>query len=229
MGARSRLGCFSCRRRKKKCDEVKPICTACLRNHFPCVWPVQVPQEGASDQGSMLDQQTSNATLLPESDEWALASTSVHRDWPIATIRASPSPIALPDSVLSGSETWRLLDHYLVVTANRLACLQDSANPFLHTLLPAALGDELLMNSTLALSGVHMMQRRPELNREMQSLTWSSYTTALKQLRIALPAVFSQDNSVDAAWRALLVVLIFYLLEVGTAIPCCTQSILTAG
>ena len=121
----------------------------------------------------------------------------------------------MPGSVLSGSETWRLLDHYLKDTANRLACLQDSANPFLHTLLPVALGDELLMNSILALSGVHLMQRLPDLNRDLQSLTWSSYTRALKQLRIALPTAFGQGNSVDAAWRALLVVLIFYLLEVG--------------
>jgi hypothetical protein len=129
------------------------------------------------------------------------------------------TPLVVPGSVLSGAETWRLLDHYLKDTANRLTCLQDSANPFLNTLLPVALGDELLMNTILALSGVHLMQRLPEINSSLQSLTWSSYTSALKQLRIALPAAFGQGSSVDAAWRALLVVLIFYLLEVGIPVP----------
>ncbi|KAJ5575249.1 hypothetical protein N7450_009148 [Penicillium hetheringtonii] len=214
-GARSRLGCLSCRRRKKKCDEVKPTCTACLRNDLRCVWPDLNPSTRNLAAGSTLQQQRApNATaLVPASNAWALAPSSAHRNLPIATIPASPSPFVIPGSVLSGSETWRLLDHYLKDTANRLACLQDSANPFLNTLLPVALGDELLMNSILALSGVHLMQRLPELNSELQSLTWSSYTQALKQLRIALSTAFGQGSSVDAAWRALLVVLIFYLLE----------------
>ncbi|KAJ5973709.1 hypothetical protein N7481_010919, partial [Penicillium waksmanii] len=213
-GARSRLGCLSCRRRKKKCDEVKPTCAACLRNDLRCVWPDPSLPASGSGVGSTLQQQAaSNAIPVPASNAWALASSSAHHNLPIATIPASLSPFSVPGSVLSGAETWRLLDHYLKDTANRLTCLQDSANPFLHTLLPVALGDELLMNTILALSGVHLMQRLPELNSDLQSLTWSSYTSALKQLRIALPAAFGQGSSVDAAWRALLVVLIFYLLE----------------
>ena len=36
---RSKRGCFSCRMRKKKCDEVRPICTNCGRNFLPCQWP----------------------------------------------------------------------------------------------------------------------------------------------------------------------------------------------
>lgn len=214
MRARSRLGCTSCRRRKKKCDEVKPICTACLRNNLGCVWPVSSSQTTVVKVGSPSRQQTvhRNASKL---DAWALSSANTH----ITSITAIPvtlSNFALPGSVASGSETWRLLDHYLKDTANRLVCLQDSQNPFLHTILPAALHDELLMNSILALSGVHMMQRLPQLNPEMQSLTWSSYTRALKQLRVALSEAFRDGSSVDAAWRALLVVVIFYLLEAGT-------------
>lgn len=106
-------------------------------------------------------------------------------------------------------------------TANRLACLQDSQNPFLHTILPVALSDELLMNSILALSGVHLMQRVPQLDLHVQFLASSSYTRALKQLRIALSDLTRNGSSVDGAWRALLIVLIFYLLEV-----CATGSAL---
>lgn len=87
----------------------------------------------------------------------------------------------LPGSVLSGVETWILLDHYLKDTANRLACLQDSRNPFLCTILPVALHDELLVDSILALSGVHMMQRLPRVSSKMHFLTWGSYSRALKQ------------------------------------------------
>lgn len=217
MGARSRSGCLSCRRRKKKCDETKPICAACLRNALSCVWPdtspLAAPEVVSTPQMQM---QTFPAHSVPASDAWALA-IGAPRDLPTITIPASPSNFPLLGSGASGSETWKLLDHYLKDTANRLACLQDSENPFLHTILPVALGDELIMNSILALSGVHMMQRLPRLNLEMQSLTWSRYTRALQQLRLALSETIDGSN-VDAAWRALLVVLIFYLLEVGSVI-----------
>ncbi|KAJ5526920.1 hypothetical protein N7513_011079 [Penicillium frequentans] len=205
MGSRSRLGCLSCRRRKKKCDEQKPICTACLRNSLGCLWPDSSPQGGLTPQLQAFD------TRAIE-DARALAFVA-HPNFPIGSIPSCPSNFALPGSISSVSQTWRLLDHYLKDTANRLSCLQDGQNPFLHTLLPAALNDELLMNSVLALSGAHMMQRIPQLDREMQTLTWLSYNRALKQLRVALSTDFSAGTSVDAAWRALLVVLIFYLLE----------------
>lgn len=36
---RTITGCLTCRRRKKKCDEVKPVCTGCERNFLQCEWP----------------------------------------------------------------------------------------------------------------------------------------------------------------------------------------------
>ncbi|CAG8377696.1 unnamed protein product [Penicillium salamii] len=36
---RVRTGCLSCRARKKKCDEEKPICMGCTRNRLQCRWP----------------------------------------------------------------------------------------------------------------------------------------------------------------------------------------------
>lgn len=36
---RTKTGCFCCRKRKKKCDERKPICSGCLRNNLTCVYP----------------------------------------------------------------------------------------------------------------------------------------------------------------------------------------------
>ena len=36
---RVRTGCLTCRVRKKKCDEQKPRCRGCTRNHLNCRWP----------------------------------------------------------------------------------------------------------------------------------------------------------------------------------------------
>lgn len=37
---RSRMGCFTCRKRKKRCDEGKPVCKACERLKLECSYPV---------------------------------------------------------------------------------------------------------------------------------------------------------------------------------------------
>lgn len=37
---RSRLGCTTCRQRKKRCCETKPKCTECTRLKLNCIWPV---------------------------------------------------------------------------------------------------------------------------------------------------------------------------------------------
>ncbi|KAH8734045.1 fungal-specific transcription factor domain-containing protein [Ilyonectria robusta] len=39
-GSRSRSGCSSCRRRKRRCDEEKPVCQSCRRLKSDCVYPI---------------------------------------------------------------------------------------------------------------------------------------------------------------------------------------------
>lgn len=38
---KSRLGCFSCKRRRVKCNELRPSCTSCHRLGLLCEYPVQ--------------------------------------------------------------------------------------------------------------------------------------------------------------------------------------------
>lgn len=37
---RSRKGCYTCRRRKKRCSEEKPVCSACVRLKLECSYPL---------------------------------------------------------------------------------------------------------------------------------------------------------------------------------------------
>ncbi|CDK27624.1 unnamed protein product [Kuraishia capsulata CBS 1993] len=38
---RTKTGCLCCRKRKKKCDELRPKCSGCRRNYLECVYPDQ--------------------------------------------------------------------------------------------------------------------------------------------------------------------------------------------
>ncbi|KAF4963126.1 hypothetical protein FSARC_8839 [Fusarium sarcochroum] len=68
---RVKTGCFTCRNRKKKCDESRPICAACLRIKLPCKWP------------TTLDQSPPSADGFPDGNdtiEVALSGSSPERD-----------------------------------------------------------------------------------------------------------------------------------------------------
>jgi hypothetical protein len=40
-GLRTKTGCLTCRQRKKKCDEVTPVCGGCESGNRACSWPSQ--------------------------------------------------------------------------------------------------------------------------------------------------------------------------------------------
>lgn len=61
---RSRSGCFNCRRRKKKCNEEKPLCSGCRRNKLDCRWPAESsssPSSATAKQGRGRTSSTSPA------------------------------------------------------------------------------------------------------------------------------------------------------------------------
>ena len=40
---KSRLGCFNCKRRRVKCNELRPSCSPCRRLGLSCVYPTAAP------------------------------------------------------------------------------------------------------------------------------------------------------------------------------------------
>jgi len=57
--SRTRNGCLSCRSRRKKCDEKKPCCAACIRNKLSCKWPTE---STGPDSVTLLQESTSSPT-----------------------------------------------------------------------------------------------------------------------------------------------------------------------
>ncbi|GJN74789.1 C6 transcription factor [Purpureocillium lilacinum] len=84
---RSRTGCFTCRRRKKKCNEEKPICSGCKRNKLDCRWPTE-----AASSSSLSTSSSSTITgknLPPSPTDVISAAQRMERH---AIIAASMSP-----------------------------------------------------------------------------------------------------------------------------------------
>ncbi|KAJ5629054.1 hypothetical protein N7490_011282 [Penicillium lividum] len=134
---RSKTGCITCRRRKKKCDETKPACLNCQKNAVVC--------EG-----------------YPPKEIWKSGRQRVAdavRTQSLVTV-----PRNLP-FLIDGIETEidrRFLDHFVYGFSRVLTLINDDSNPFKEILLPMATQHRGLMHSLMCLSGSHLSGLDPE-------------------------------------------------------------------
>ncbi|KAJ5341260.1 hypothetical protein N7541_010384 [Penicillium brevicompactum] len=133
---RSKTGCITCRRRKKKCDETKPACLNCQKNAVVC--------EG-----------------YPPKEIWKSGrqKMAVAQSQSLASV-----PRSLP-LLIDGIETEvdrRFLDHFVYGFSRVLTLINDDSNPFKEILLPMATQHRGLMHSLMCLSGSHLSGLDPE-------------------------------------------------------------------
>ncbi|KAI1957392.1 hypothetical protein LOZ58_005762 [Ophidiomyces ophidiicola] len=134
---RSKTGCVTCRRRKKKCDETKPSCLNCQKNSVVC--------EG-----------------YPAKEIWKSGKQKLEE----AARRCSLAviPRELPN-LIDGVETdvdRRFLDHFVYDFSRVLTLINDDSNPFKEILMPMATQHTGLMHSLMCLSGSHLSARDPD-------------------------------------------------------------------
>ncbi|KAL2839057.1 fungal-specific transcription factor domain-containing protein [Aspergillus pseudoustus] len=132
---RSKTGCITCRRRKKKCDETKPACLNCQKNAVVC--------EG-----------------YPPKEIWRSGKQKLEEAARNNSIIARSLPI-----LIDGIETdmdRKLLDHFVYGFSRVLTLINDDSNPFKEILLPMATQHRGLMHSLMCLSGSHLSGLQPD-------------------------------------------------------------------
>ncbi|KAF4440603.1 Transcriptional activator UGA3 [Fusarium acutatum] len=176
---RSKNGCLTCRTKRKKCDEVKPVCSSCTRTGQECVWPTQenTSQRASPDDGNLNEPLGISG---PSPDSAALQSTS-----PSSSPRAAPTYGNL--ACLSDNSR-PLYQQYLDVTAEMLTrgpCADG--NPFIHYLLPLAATDTLVLDCILAIGGAHLTVNDTtstiQRARALEVATRGHYATVLAGLQ----------------------------------------------
>lgn len=89
---RSKKGCFTCRKRRKACDQVRPICSGCKRNLLPCEWP-QYENQTLRDFNFRKAQTEANHDKQDSSDHDASML--------IGNVPAPPAPSVGPSHIIS--------------------------------------------------------------------------------------------------------------------------------
>jgi hypothetical protein len=210
---RTRNGCLTCRFRKKKCDDHRPVCKGCVRNQLLCSWSQEnssittgVPRVFASSDESA--QRSSPPAQRPgnkhrDSSDGGFAARIPMLD---AFLTLESFPAIQRDPV---GRT--LLEHYVNSTASCLTVGTGlTPNPFLCLILPLAHHYDDILHMLLALSGSHL------------SFTDSSYTVVSRShYAVALRAVRhrvteASQGKPDAIFHLLIVLLLLCQFEVSS-------------
>ncbi|PGH18641.1 hypothetical protein AJ80_04388 [Polytolypa hystricis UAMH7299] len=158
---RSKTGCITCRRRKKKCDETKPTCLNCQKNAVVCEG---YPMREIWKSGKQKLEEAVRRTSL----------TTIPRGLPI---------------LIDGIETdidRRFLDHFVYDFSRVLTLINDDSNPFKEILLPMATQHTGLMHSLMCLSGSHLSARDPDVR--LKERKHYHFDRALSDLRSTIAA-----------------------------------------
>lgn len=218
---RTRTGCDSCKLRRKKCDERKPICVGCERNSLCCTWSPN-PKKGIGPSRKRLKSQkqdcaTKRKPCQPtESCTYSFLGTEQIAVSPVETtvidhefgsaarlsvlvsttnMKVLPSSIMLrlptSDATVSNPSSRLLLQHFIQETANTLSSHVGTSNPFITELLPIAMENIPVLHAVLALAGVHYAER---VSSSLKSTTWTHYSAAIQSVRLGIAELGSNQQ-----------------------------------
>jgi hypothetical protein len=139
---RSKTGCATCRRRKKRCDERKPSCLACEKNNVEC--------EGYEPKRQWRG---------GKEKEKAVA----------VAIRANTILPSLP-LMINGvdGKVDELFFHHFTNNVSKVLSVNDNQNPFMDHIVPMAMTHVGLMHSLLSLSGSCLVAKSTTSNWEWE-------------------------------------------------------------
>ncbi|KAL4938922.1 hypothetical protein BDV06DRAFT_199961 [Aspergillus oleicola] len=181
----SKNGCLVCRRRKKKCDERRPTCTACQRNGLDCVWSTAV---------------TARQTRRPRRRQVIPGSALPSELAAMVTVFHLPGP----DLVR------RLLHHFTQYGPMWLTSRTGkSRNAVLFHLFPEAMESPFILHCVLMISAEDLLKYDSSV--EMQAAAVEYYDRAISGLREVLTSGTQGDDM--ASDQTLLAVALFCLHE----------------
>ncbi|KAH7364822.1 fungal-specific transcription factor domain-containing protein [Rhexocercosporidium sp. MPI-PUGE-AT-0058] len=203
---RTKLGCLTCRSRRKKCDERLPICRNCEKRKVDCCWPaarspteLAIPPKSAQEHhGSEDVAKNSNHSSPREAgaiSQVLLSSANVS----LNGRRISSIPWYIQNSLAYNSDflpspsSRILFDRYVSQTSKDLGNTAKATNPFIRYVIPLALSDKLYMDCLLALSGSDL-SCQATVHPSTMSATWSHYSHTVRGLHSQLSNLSPEDT-----------------------------------
>lgn len=202
--------------RRKRCDRTLPTCEACKRNILICVYTESpVPGEAVTQRPLGIPKTLSSIAIFMKDPTLQIHEPSQdHENHPhlhhqLTFQKLQPSRMPMQLLPLKRRESRFLYDHYLHRTALMLSATRKELNPFVNVLLPIATWSDLVLQSVLALSGMHFGE---EKSTDHMVATYEHYAQALRSLKYGLTKFVSGQT--ELALELFTTTLIFCFMEV---------------
>ncbi|OJZ85799.1 hypothetical protein ASPFODRAFT_189491 [Aspergillus luchuensis CBS 106.47] len=205
---KSRLGCKNCKRRRVKCDEIKPHCTNCLRHSIECDYSTQPQTHPNSTAPSQQIDSVSPQSQGPSTDRHTFYSSTPTNFRPPkrghgTSHTSEPDPTPPINDLVKRPFQYTALDMLLFhhfSTSPELTGAQPKAR---QQLCQIAFAHHYVMHILLAFSGFHLV-RRSDDQQWSQSMGFTEteiYTEAERHFNVAVRDVsailphLDRDNS----------------------------------
>ncbi|KAG4438821.1 hypothetical protein IFR05_005712 [Cadophora sp. M221] len=190
---RTKTGCFKCRLRRKKCDEVRPCCEGCSRQNFDCVYPAKSGIKSSTPSSKQISVNKNSFSQF----EWCTIS--------VTDLELSRSSLLIeqPTDFTFATEDW-LLYHFqnafipILIRSHAHPIYQDSS--YLCSLQNSA---EWVRRAFLANAASYASWTIPYL----RPLAMMHYSQAVSSLQVAL-----DEGQVNGSEDSTLAAVVFLLL-----------------
>ncbi|PVH74267.1 hypothetical protein DL98DRAFT_537621 [Cadophora sp. DSE1049] len=182
---RTSTGCFMCRRRRKKCDEVKMRCGACMKHNFSCIWPAPIgirSSDCTGEQVSLVDFGDHD----PMEASRALDFTSTRRWTHAPSFSDDSTKIGVLRSILYGLPgITTSADHYLSTHLRERflpGVLRGNAHQAFHDwqhLIAVGVETNVAMKAYLATAAMHVSWTEPKF----RNVALRYYNAVISELR----------------------------------------------
>ncbi|KAH7263795.1 hypothetical protein BKA59DRAFT_466716 [Fusarium tricinctum] len=231
---RAKTGCFTCRQRRKKCDEKSPICDLCNSSGRECIWPSADDMldrrnahhcasrhqiRRAKDKPQQLENDTNDCSIL------ALNNITVQRAVPSDRQRREATDSICPmDLSLQAGLTHSVSTNHLELCISQhfsgkyfpLLLLPDCYRGFhdgwLTEIQQLMLAHKSLYYSVLACAASHMFLG--DSVWEMHYIALSYYSQGVNELSVLLRNVSEYENH-DALLMSVMLLYLYGYLELG--------------
>ncbi|KIV94283.1 hypothetical protein PV10_02065 [Exophiala mesophila] len=185
---KSRNGCGSCKERRLKCDEQRPICGRCKAIQSLCVYAQSAEGHDAKSEGVIsLSQSSPSTESILKGSHLAMVQHEVQLD---GLLRYSGDEDSMRSNLLLQRMTpyLRVFHHYVNFTLNSLAGPVSQKSMIRTLYLPLALQNSSLMHALLAISAQHMAHLQPNMASHQIARTHHMHrATTLLQQQLARP------------------------------------------
>lgn len=170
---RSRIGCVTCKRRRKRCAGGRPACDACRRLNLECTWD---PKQRLSDQASSHSQENRTATT----DSSGFQRRLQRRLSSPTPVPQSTSQLISPLAPPPGAPTLQELDQRIILSyyihsfVPNISVVNVPSNFFTSVYVPMGFQCSAVLDAITACASSHLAKTSSDETRRSQLLRLAS-------------------------------------------------------